>query len=89
MSASCQAKTAPLPDPKLPVRQWLAAAGARVMSSPCGRAATHVAYDGRPLCDAHAEELRASLRSPDTVGNLIAGRGRTKEEIAALVRPLV
>jgi hypothetical protein len=56
---------------------------------PCGKPATHTSYGGtKPLCADHAEELRKSLRSPDTLGNVLAGRPRTEEEIASMVRPL-
>lgn len=55
----------------------------------CGAPATHVAYDGsKPLCGAHAEELKAALADPDTLGNVLAGCPRSPEEIQLLVRPL-
>jgi hypothetical protein len=40
-------------------------------------------------CARHAEELRAALRDPNTLGNVLAGgKARTEEQIALLVREL-
>lgn len=51
----------------------------------CQEPATHNSLMGR-RCARHAEELRRSLRNPNTLGNLLAGgRARTEEEIAKLV----
>ena len=53
----------------------------------CGKPATYTTILG-PCCSACAELLRASMRSPNTLANVIAGRARTEEEIERLVRPL-
>ena len=54
----------------------------------CQEEATHETVMGR-RCERHAEDLRESLRDPNTLGNLFAGgRGRTEKEIEQLVRPL-
>lgn len=54
----------------------------------CQEPATHATVMGR-RCARHAEELRQSLRDPNTLGNILAGgRARTEEEIAAMVREL-
>jgi|WetSurMetagenome_2_1015567.scaffolds.fasta_scaffold98925_3 hypothetical protein len=53
----------------------------------CQEPATHTSVMGR-RCARHAEELRNALRNPDILGNVLAGRARTEEEISALVREL-
>jgi hypothetical protein len=51
----------------------------------CQEPATHKSIMGR-CCARHAEALRESLRSPNTLGNIFAGRrARTEEEIARMV----
>lgn len=50
----------------------------------CQEPATHMSIMGR-RCRKHAEEMRSALADPATVGNVIAGRARTAEEIAAMV----
>lgn len=51
----------------------------------CQEPATHETVLGR-RCAHHAEELQQSLRDPNTLGNVLAGRrARTEEEIARLV----
>jgi len=55
----------------------------------CQEPATHESPLSGRLCAHHAEELRASLRNPHTLGNVLAGgKARTEEQIALLVREL-
>lgn len=63
--------------------------GAPIFSAErCQAPATHETIMGR-RCALHAEELRASLRNPNTLGNILAGGvARTEEQIAMLVREL-
>jgi hypothetical protein len=53
----------------------------------CGKPATFQTVWG-VYCDDHAEALRASMKNPRTIPNLVAGRVRTDDEIARLVRPI-
>jgi len=53
----------------------------------CQDAATHESVWGR-RCTKHADELKKRLRDPSTLGNIIAGRARTEEEIGKMVREL-
>jgi len=53
----------------------------------CQAAATHETLMG-PRCAKHAEEFKQALRDPRTLGNVMAGRARTEDEIALLVREL-
>jgi hypothetical protein len=87
---TCRANRHPQPSTKQSVGAWLFDTLQHLISyEPCGEPATHTSYDGfKPLCDAHAAELRAALRSPNTLGNVIFGRPRTEEEIALMVRPV-
>lgn len=90
---TCRANRHPRPTPSLsqsPIADWLRETWGHMKNyEPCGEPATHAGYGGtKPLCDKHAQELRDALRSPDTVGNVLAGRARTEEEIAIMVRPL-
>jgi hypothetical protein len=50
----------------------------------CQEPATHVTSIGY-RCDLHAEELRRSLRSSNTVIAAIKGRAFTEEEISDLI----
>jgi hypothetical protein len=87
---TCRANKLARPSPSLSPRDWLRATWNHMRNyEPCGKPATHSSYgDSKPLCEHHAEEMRKALRSTDSVGNLIAGRARTEEEIAIMVRPL-
>lgn len=85
----CRANRKPMPSAALSPGEWLLKTAQHMFGyEPCGELATHVAYSGKPLCPKHAEALRAALRSPDSVGNIVTGRVRTEEEIAAMVEPL-
>lgn len=86
--ATCTANRQPPPSGDLPVTAWLRATFSQMLHyEPCGAPATHWAYGGtKPLCDRHAEDLRAALRNPTTLGNVLSGgRARTEEEIALMV----
>jgi hypothetical protein len=87
---TCRANKLPMPSPSLSAGDWVRATWNHMRDyEPCGEPATHASYGGtKPLCGYHAEQLRESLRSPDSIGNVIAGRPRTEEEIAIMVRPL-
>lgn len=61
--------------------------GESIGGARCQDTATHVTVLGC-RCARHAEELRAALRDPLSVGNVLKGRARTEEEIACMVRPL-
>lgn len=51
----------------------------------CQEPATHQTLQGR-RCARHAEALRQSLRAPNTLINVLAGKGAcTEEEIARVV----
>jgi hypothetical protein len=55
----------------------------------CQKPATHATVLGR-RCAVHAEELRQSLRDPNTLGNVLAGgRARTEDEIERMVVKLL
>jgi len=89
---TCRANRHPQPIAEQPVGAWLFSTLRHILAyEPCGRPATHTSYDdNKPLCDEHAEELRAGLRSPNSIGNILAGgRPRTEEEIVLMVRPIV
>ena len=61
----------------------------RLFSDRCLQpAAFHDATTGRPLCPVCADRLAKALRSPNSLGNVIAGRARTEAEIARIIRPL-
>jgi hypothetical protein len=79
-----------MPSANLSTADWVRATWAHMKNyEPCGKPATHLAYEGsKPLCPEHAEAMRQALRSPDSLGNVIAGRVRTEEEITLMVRPL-
>lgn len=88
---TCRANRHPVPSGDLPPVEWLKATFQQMRDyEPCGRPATHLARgDRKPLCDAHAAQLREALRDPQTFGNILAGgRARTEQEIAAMVRPM-
>lgn len=53
----------------------------------CGAEATHYSHVGR-RCARHAEELKAALRSPNTLGSILHGGAFSEEEIARIVVPL-
>jgi len=87
---NCRANRHPMPSKDLAPADWLVET-ARHMAryEPCGKPATHLSYNGsKPLCEEHARELREALASPDSLGNLFAGRPRTEEEIARMVVPI-
>ena len=86
----CRANLHPMPSASLPPGEWLLETARHMMRyEPCNEPATHTAYGGdKPLCPKHAEEMRAALRSPDSLGNVMAGRARTEEEIAGMVREI-
>ena len=90
MSLTCRANRRPMPSAELPGPAWIVATMRHVAGyEACAKPATHVGYLGtKPLCEEHAEDLRRALRSADSIGNLVAGRIRTEEEIAIMVRPL-
>lgn len=87
---TCRANRHPQPSADQPVGAWFFHTLRHMLDyEPCGKPATHTGYDGnKPLCDEHAEEVRAGLRSPNSIGNVLAGRPRTEEEIACMVRPI-
>jgi len=53
----------------------------------CGAPATFESLLGY-RCDACAVKFREACRNPRTFANVIAGRARTEEEIAQLIRPI-
>jgi hypothetical protein len=84
----------PPPSADLDIGKWVLATVAYVFSdeAPCGKAATHVAFWGKPLCEAHADALRKRLRDGDTLAGILkqgSDGGRLSDaDIARLVRPL-
>lgn len=68
-------------DPTLGTLKWWGAAR-------CGAPATHEGFWG-DLCERCAELSRERARNPLTMINVMAGRARTEEEIARLIRPIV
>lgn len=51
----------------------------------CNKPASWRAYDGRPLCDEHAEELVRALQNPNTLGSILGGRALTEKQARARV----
>jgi hypothetical protein len=53
----------------------------------CAKPALYTSVMGY-LCERCADKLRTSMRNPSTFMNVLAGRARTKEEIARLVKTI-
>lgn len=87
---TCRANRHPMPSKELSPAAWLLETGRHMANyEPCGKPATHLAYARtKPLCEEHAREMREALASPDALGNVIAGRARTPEEISRMVVPI-
>ncbi len=65
-----------------------AAADPKILGGPrCGKPATFSTPLGY-YCDDCIERFRAVCRSPLSMINVIAGRARTEEEIARLIKPI-
>jgi hypothetical protein len=86
----CRANRHPMPSKDLAPAAWVVETLRHMAHyEPCGKPATHLSYNrSKPLCEEHARELRAALASPDALGNVLAGRPRTQEEIARMVVPI-
>lgn len=84
---TCGANRLPMPSKDLSPTEWFRATWQHIKGyEPCGKPATHLAYGGtKPLCAAHAENLRKALASEDTLGNILAGRARTEHEIDRMI----
>jgi hypothetical protein len=85
---TCRANRKALLSASLSTGDWLQKVADYILGyEPCGDLATHM-FSGKPLCPKHAELFREALRSPDSLGNVVAGRARTEDEIAAMVEPI-
>jgi hypothetical protein len=60
-------------------------AGALFDTHFCTQPAMWHAFDGRDLCDEHAEELVTALQQPDNLGSIFGGGPLTEDQARARV----